>query len=42
MTESDIVQRALDVVYDPQERFYNSKWNLLYPRRRWENSSNDA
>jgi len=29
MTEFDIVQRALDVVYDPRERFYNSKWNLL-------------
>jgi isopropylmalate/homocitrate/citramalate synthase len=29
MTEFDIVQRALDVVYDSRERFYNSKWNFL-------------
>lgn len=29
MPEFDIVQKALDVVYDPEERFYNSKWNLL-------------
>ncbi len=29
MTQFDIVQKALEVVYDPRERFYNSKWNLL-------------
>jgi isopropylmalate/homocitrate/citramalate synthase len=29
MSEFDIVQKALDVVYDQEKRFYNSKWNLL-------------
>ena len=28
MKKFDIVKKALDVVYDPQDRFYNSKWNL--------------
>lgn len=28
MEKFDIVKRALDVVYDAQDRFYNSKWNL--------------
>ncbi|MDX9821421.1 MAG: hypothetical protein RBT20_05770 [Syntrophales bacterium] len=29
MSEFDIVKKALDVVYDPEDRFYTSKWNLL-------------
>ncbi|GAI51081.1 unnamed protein product [marine sediment metagenome] len=28
MEKFDIVKRALDVVYDAQDRFYNSRWNL--------------
>ena len=28
MENFDIVKKALDVVYDPQDRFYTSKWNL--------------